>query len=40
MYEEGKIKKKDLVETELVKDGDNAYYQNLPDSWEIVPLKN
>ena len=40
LYEEGKIKKKDLVETELVKDGDNAYYQNLPDSWEIVPLKN
>ena len=40
LYEEGKIKKKDLVETEIVKDGDNAYYQNLPDSWEIVPLKN
>ncbi len=40
LYEEGKIKKKDLVETEIVKDGDNAYYQNLPDSWEMVPLKN
>lgn len=33
LYEEGKIKKKDLVETELVKDGDNAYYQNLPKGW-------
>ena len=32
-YEEGKIKKKDLVETEIVKDGDNAYYQNLPKGW-------
>ncbi|MCR1897046.1 restriction endonuclease subunit S, partial [Ligilactobacillus murinus] len=30
LYEEGKIKKKDLVETEIVKDGDNAYYQKLP----------
>ncbi|MCR1880118.1 restriction endonuclease subunit S [Ligilactobacillus murinus] len=33
LYEEGKIKKKDLVETEIVKDGDNAYYQNLPKGW-------
>ena len=33
LYEEGKIKKKDLVETELVKDGDNAYYGKLPESW-------
>ena len=33
LYEEGKIKKKDLVETEIVKDGDNAYYQNLPNGW-------
>ena len=33
LYEEGKIKKKDLVETEIVKDGDNAYYGKLPESW-------
>lgn len=33
LYEEGKIKKKDLVETELVKDGDNAYYGKLPKTW-------
>ena len=33
LYEEGKIKKKDLVETEIVKDGDNAYYGKLPKTW-------
>ncbi len=38
LYEEGKIKKKDLVETELVKDGDNAYYRKIPKSWEFVVL--
>ncbi len=38
LYEEGKIKKKDLVETEIVKDGDNAYYRKIPKSWEFVVL--
>jgi len=40
LYEEGKIKKKDLVETEIVKDGDNAYYQNLPKGWSLQTLQN
>ncbi len=40
LYEEGKIKKKDLVETEIVKDGDNAYYQNLPKGWSKTILGN
>ncbi|EGO2815752.1 restriction endonuclease subunit S [Enterococcus faecalis] len=40
LFEEGKIKKKDLVETEIVKGDDNAYYEKLPDSWNCVTLSS
>ncbi|RXV51242.1 restriction endonuclease subunit S, partial [Enterococcus faecalis] len=38
-FEEGKIKKKDLVETEIVKGDDNAYYKKLPKGWSITNLQ-
>jgi hypothetical protein len=38
LFEEGKIKKKDLVETEIVKGDDNAYYEKFPDSWIFQSL--
>ncbi|EAE3637187.1 restriction endonuclease subunit S [Enterococcus faecalis] len=40
LFEEGKLKKKDLVETEIVKGDDNAYYEKLPDSWNCVTLSS
>ena len=40
LYEEGKLKKKDLEEIEIVKGDDNAYYENLPDSWMLTKLAN
>ncbi len=39
LYEEGKIKKKDLVETEIVKDGDNAYYEKVGNKENKTPRK-
>ncbi len=39
LFEEGKIKKKDLVETEIVKGDDNAYYKKLPKGWSITNLQ-
>jgi len=38
LFEEGKLKKKDLVETEIVKGDDNAYYEKFPDSWIFQSL--
>ena len=38
LFEEGKLKKKDLVETEIVKGDDNAYYEKLPKGWVISPI--
>ncbi len=38
LFEEGKLKEKDLVESEIVKGVDNAYYEKLPASWEIQTL--
>ena len=40
LFEEAKLKKKDLVETEIVKGDDNAYYEKLPDSWNCVTLSS
>ena len=40
LYEEGKIKKKDLVETEIVKCEDNAYYEKIPKDWVGTALGN
>ncbi|WP_177219256.1 restriction endonuclease subunit S, partial [Enterococcus faecalis] len=40
LFEEGKIKKKDLVETEIVKGDDNAYYEKLPVGWVKTSLGN
>ena len=39
LFEEGKLKKKDLVETEIVKGDDNAYYKKLPKGWSITNLQ-
>ncbi|WP_069285457.1 restriction endonuclease subunit S [Aerococcus urinaeequi] len=38
LYEEGKLKKKDLEETSIVKDEDNSYYGKLPESWLVSSL--
>jgi len=40
LFEEGKLKKKDLVETEIVKGDDNAYYEKLPVGWVKTSLGN
>ncbi|MCC4085612.1 restriction endonuclease subunit S [Enterococcus faecalis] len=40
LFEEGRIKKKDLVETEIVKGDDNAYYEKLPVGWVKTSLGN
>ena len=40
LFEEGKLKKKDLVETEIVKGDDNAYYEKLPKGWITQNLQN
>ena len=40
LFEEGKLKKKDLVETEIVKGDDNAYYENLPKNWLIQSISS
>ncbi|WP_281738661.1 restriction endonuclease subunit S [Enterococcus dispar] len=40
LFKEGKLKKKDLVENELVKDNDNDYYEKLPNSWALQPIQN
>ncbi|ONK26143.1 restriction endonuclease subunit S, partial [Streptococcus azizii] len=40
LFEEGKLKKKDLIEIEPVLTDDNAYYRNLPESWEVSTLGN
>jgi len=40
LYEEGKLKKKDLEETTIIKGDDNAYYRNIPESWSLKALGN
>ena len=38
LYEEGKIKKKDLVETEIVKCEDNAYYEKIGKNFNKIDV--
>ena len=40
LFEEGKLKKKDLEEITPVNAEDNAYYEKLPESWNLVALGN
>jgi type I restriction enzyme S subunit len=40
LFEEGKLKKKDLEEITVVKGDDNAYYEKLPKSWSLTALGN
>lgn len=38
LYEEGKLKKKDLEEKIIIKDEDDSYYGEIPESWELTTL--
>ena len=40
LFEEGKLKKKDLEEITVVKGDDNAYYGNIPNSWILTKFNN
>ncbi|MCV6620111.1 restriction endonuclease subunit S, partial [Streptococcus suis] len=44
LYEEGKLKKKDLAEILVEKGDDNSHYQDvpydIPESWKWVRLNN
>ena len=39
LYEDGKLKKKDLEETTIIKGDDNAYYEKLPENWVETNLQ-
>ena len=38
LFEEGKLKKKDLQESIIYQDDDNSYYENCPKTWAKVSL--
>ena len=38
LFEEGKLKKKDLQESIIYQDDDNSYYENCPNTWAKVSL--
>ncbi|MFK4855545.1 restriction endonuclease subunit S [Lactococcus petauri] len=38
LFEEGKLRKKDLQESIIYKGDDNSYYEKIPESWKIVSL--
>ncbi|HEM3717362.1 TPA: restriction endonuclease subunit S [Streptococcus suis] len=40
LYEEGKLKKKDLAEIVVTKGDDNSPYGKIPKSWRITPLSS
>ncbi|MDT2945353.1 restriction endonuclease subunit S [Lactococcus lactis] len=40
LYEEGKLKKKDLEESIIYKGDDNSYYENIPETWVSTTLGN
>nr|WP_275693037.1 restriction endonuclease subunit S [Lactococcus petauri] len=40
LFEEGKLKKKDLQESTIYKGDDNSYYENIPDAWISTTLGN
>ena len=40
LFEEGKLKKKDLEESIIYKGDDNSYYENIPETWVSTTLGN
>ena len=40
LFEEGKIKKKDLEESIIYQGDDNSYYEEVPNTWQLLKLKN
>ena len=40
LFEEGKIKKKDLEESIVYQGDDNSYYEEVPNTWQLLKLKN
>ena len=40
LFEEGKIKKKDLEESIVCQGDDNSYYEEVPNTWQLLKLKN